>query len=131
MSKVFVCPECDKEYGEKEANDQKRMCEKCYCALRKKKEKKNKQYSIKFDNFTLTFTLPVRIGRNHQEELKNNSYISREHCEIIEENGIIYVIDSSTNGTFLNGNKITTKTSIQNNDKIKLANIEGIFKEIK
>ena len=131
MSKVYVCPECGKEYGEKEANDQKRMCEKCYCALRKKKEKKNKQYSIKFDNFTLTFTLPVRIGRNHQEELKNNSYISREHCEIIEENGIIYVIDSSTNGTFLNGNKITTKTSIQNNDKIKLANIEGIFKEIK
>jgi len=130
MSKVYLCPKCNKEYEEKIAKKNMSMCKECGIPLKEKKEK-NKQYSIEFDNFTLTFTLPVRIGRNHQEELKNNFYISREHCEIIEENGIIYVIDSSTNGTFLNGNKITTKTSIQNNDKIKLANIEGIFKEIK
>ena len=128
MSKIYGCPKCKKEYYEKEAKKRMKLCE-CGTKLREKKEKK--QYLIEFENFTLRFTLPIKIGREYQEELKNNKYISRDHCEIIEENEIIFVIDSSVNGTFINGNKITTKTSIQNNDKIKIANIEGFFKEIK
>lgn len=128
MSKIYICPKCKKEYQEKEAKSRMRMCE-CGTPLREKKEKK--QYIIEFDDFNLKFTLPIKIGRNYQEELKNNSYISREHCEIVEENGIIYIIDFSTNGVFVNGDKIKTKTSIKDGDKVKLANIEGIFKEVK
>jgi DNA-directed RNA polymerase subunit RPC12/RpoP len=126
MSKVYICPKCNTKFEEKEAKRIMLLCRNCGIKL---KEFKNKEYIIEFDNFTISFSLPVKIGRNHQNELNSNPYISREHCEIIEENDIIYVIDSSTNGTFINSNKIKNKTSINIGDKIKLANLEGVFKE--
>ena len=129
MSKIYICPKCGSEYDEKTAKRQLSMCKNCGIKLKEKKIEKKKEYEIVFDSFTISFSLPVKLGRNHQKELESNLYISRNHCEIVEENGIIFVIDTSTNGTFINGNKITTKTSISSNDKIKLANLEGVFKE--
>jgi len=129
MSKVFVCPRCKREYEERIAKSNKWVCINCLAKLKEKKVEKKKEYEIVFDNFTISFTLPVKLGRSHQKEFESNLYISRNHCEIVEENGIIFVVDTSINGTFINGNKITTKTSINPNDKIKLANLEGVFKE--
>jgi hypothetical protein len=137
MSKIYICPQCKQVFDEN-SDDVKIQgsikigtCFNCGVPLEEKKEIKQKEYSIEFDNLTLKFTLPITFGRNYQKELKNNSYISRKHCEIIEENNIIFVIDYSTNGTFINGKKITGKTSINNGDKIKFANLEGTFKETK
>jgi DNA-directed RNA polymerase subunit RPC12/RpoP len=134
MGKIYICPQCKQEFDPNsddvtiKGSIAMGTCYNCGVPLEEKECKK--EYLIEFENFTIKFTLPVIIGRNYQEELKNNLYISRKHCEIIEENNIIYVIDYSTNGTFINGTKVVTKTSINNGDRIKFANTEGVFKEI-
>ncbi|MEM9925155.1 MAG: FHA domain-containing protein [Cyanobacteria bacterium P01_D01_bin.50] len=59
----------------------------------------------------------IRIGKPNEKvpididvlELPNSDIISRVHAEIIVENNTYYLIDlGSSNGTFLNGNKLET-----------------------
>ena len=38
--------------------------------------------------------------------LSESTYISREHASLTVENGILYVTDASTNGTFINSQQI-------------------------
>lgn len=38
--------------------------------------------------------------------LSGSTYISREHASLTVENGILYVTDASTNGTFINSQQI-------------------------
>ena len=128
MAKIYICPKCHSEYEEKEAKRNLLLCKKCKVKL---KEKRAKEYMLDFGDFKVVFTLPVLIGRNHQPQFKENRYISREHCEIFEENSQIYIVDKSTNGTFVNGKKITAKSALKIGDRVKLANMEAAFKETK
>lgn len=56
------------------------------------------------------------IGRNPQEAeiLLSSQYVSDYHAELIQLiNGDMYIVDKSTNGTFLNGNKLTPGKEVQ------------------
>lgn len=68
------------------------------------------------------------IGRNPQEAniVLNSQYISNYHAEIIQlDNGDMFLVDKSTNGTFLNGNRLTPgkEVAIKRGDNIMFADI--------
>ncbi len=52
---------------------------------------------------------PITIGRAHSNTIALVSgKVSREHARLIQENGQWYIVDNdSTNGTFVNGEKVT------------------------
>ncbi|NLI63650.1 MAG: FHA domain-containing protein [Bacteroidales bacterium] len=63
--------------------------------------------------------------------VSNNTAISRTHADIITRDGEYFIRDNnSTNGTFLNGNRITSNQDekIKHDDKIMLANEVFQFK---
>ena len=53
-------------------------------------------------------TLPVTIGRGEEAGLKlTHALVSREHCQVFEQNGRLFVRDlGSLNGTFVGGQRI-------------------------
>ena len=68
----------------------------------------------------------VVIGRNPQEAniVLNSQYISNYHAEIIQlDNGDMFLVDKSTNGTYLNGTKLTPgkEVAIKRGDNISFA----------
>ena len=88
---------------------------------------------------TLTFTglnngefkiLPLKesvtLGRRLENDLIfSDTTISGVHCEITVEEDKIYLEDrDSTNGTFLNGTRITEKTEIHKGDILALGQME-------
>ena len=62
--------------------------------------------------------LPTIIGRSGEASLKvRTSVVSREHCRLYEKDGALYVEDlNSSNGTFVNEEKITAITPIATGD---------------
>jgi ABC-type multidrug transport system ATPase subunit/pSer/pThr/pTyr-binding forkhead associated (FHA) protein len=76
--------------------------------------------------------LEIRIGKSDDNDIiiKNN-VISKYHAQLIyDQEGDLYIIDlSSTNGTFVNGQKIVSSTPIKINktDKITLSKGEGVM----
>ena len=62
--------------------------------------------------------LPTIIGRSGEASLKvRTSVVSREHCRLYEKDGALYVEDlNSSNGTFVNEEKITAITPIDTGD---------------
>lgn len=62
-----------------------------------------------------------------------NKAVSNRHCCITCKDGINYIVDlKSTNGTFLNGVRLSAneKRQIKIGDKIKLANVEFVVKSV-
>lgn len=56
----------------------------------------------------------LSIGKDQKcDVIVQDAIISRQHCvlQLDEERGSVYVIDYSTNGTFLNGRRLPTKQS--------------------
>lgn len=55
-------------------------------------------------------TLPITIGRGHEAGLQFPlALISREHCQLFEDRGRLFVRDlNSLNGTFVGGRRIDT-----------------------
>src|SRR5688500_14509663 len=66
-----------------------------------------------------------RVGRAEGNEVSlSESSISSHHCELtISEFGIVVLDLGSTNGTFINGERITKGTA-QNGDSLRLGDIE-------
>lgn len=70
------------------------------------------------------------IGRARKCDIHINSqYLSKEHAMIFFENGKFYIQDlESTNGTYLNGNKLLSHpVKLKDNDKISFGEISFIF----
>lgn len=69
---------------------------------------------------------PFRVGRKDGLGLTlAATEISGEHAEIVFEDGHIFVRDlGSTNGTFLNGTKVTDRREIKEGDAIHFARLE-------
>merc|ERR1712113_1031962 len=63
---------------------------------------------------TLNAATPMMsIGKDKQNDVSiNDPIISRQHCvlELDPDRGSVYAIDCSTNGTFLNGIRLPSKT---------------------
>ena len=73
---------------------------------------------------------PMVIGRTHEADVTlDNPSISREHAVVEHKNGRDYLTDKgSTNGTTVNGKKITKRTHLTANDEImvgKFAMVAG------
>lgn len=71
----------------------------------------------------------IVIGRDpHQAEIViPNEYVSNYHAEIIQlDNGDTLIIDKSTNGTFVNGEKLVPgkETPVRRGDKITFAGLD-------
>lgn len=68
----------------------------------------------------------IIIGRDSNEAniVLSNPYVSGYHAEIIQlDNGDMYIVDKSSNGTFVNGNRLTPgkETPIHRGDSITFA----------
>ncbi len=73
--------------------------------------------------FPITQT-PVWCGRDPRCELafdpQRNLTISGRHAQIVHKAGSYYIIDSSTNGTFLNGQQIAGEAALSEGDVMEL-----------
>lgn len=76
------------------------------------------------------------IGRERKKVdycVSDNNSVGRNHAEIILKNNTFYLIDQkSTNGTYLNGVKVSPlqEMELKNGDKIRLSDEEFVFKMI-
>ena len=81
----------------------------------------------------------IVIGRNPQEAniVINSQYISNYHAEIIQlDNGDMFLVDKSTNGTFLNGIKLTPgkEVAVKRGDNVMFADVPldwGLIDEVR
>lgn len=66
----------------------------------------------------------IKVGRDRSNDVVvNDPYVSSMHCDFIfEDNGNVWVVDHSKNGTFVNGQRRQGKTQIMNNDIIRIGN---------
>ncbi len=70
----------------------------------------------------------IDIGRQECDVILNENTISRNHATIFFSNGEYFIRDNnSTNGTYLNNSKISI-AKINSGDRIRLGNVEMIFK---
>lgn len=68
---------------------------------------------------------PITIGRDDDNtiQIKDDSFISGHHARVSIANGHVVVDDlGSTNGTFLNGTRLTVQRTVHNGDRIHLGN---------
>lgn len=76
--------------------------------------------------------IPIRtdltIGRKDDNSIVlNNKHVSGNHAKIIVRNESLFIEDlNSTNGTYLNGKKLSSKTKLSNKDEIKIGT--AVFK---
>ena len=79
-------------------------------------------YAGKIFEFT---DFPISIGRmpNNNLNLPHDNYISRAHCSIISDENNILIIDlKSTNGTFINKQRIESSVIMKSSDVITIGN---------
>jgi EAL domain-containing protein (putative c-di-GMP-specific phosphodiesterase class I) len=71
---------------------------------------------------------PFTIGRKESVDLQiDSSRVSREHAQIVKEDGQYRIVDlQSTNGTFVNGNRIE-ESPLCDGDMLMIANEEFTF----
>lgn len=66
----------------------------------------------------------IKIGRSSKNDIAiNESSVSRIHASIVIDGNSIYVIDhGSTNGTYINGQRIRGRHPLKNDDILKVGN---------
>ncbi len=71
---------------------------------------------------TVSVTLPVIIGRGKDATFTiKHPLLSRKHCEVFEENGVVQVRDlDSLNGTFVNGSRVESILAFDSGSQLKL-----------
>lgn len=71
---------------------------------------------------------PFTVGRRADKDLPiSDPRVSRDHAQIVSENGHLYVVDEgSTYGTFVNGERIQRK-ALQRNDRLEFGVREAIY----
>jgi len=124
---VKICPSCGTENKETAI-----ICSECMEDISSiAPEKKNKAIII-FQEKEYPFENQCIIGREHfmSDALSEYKTVSRKHVKISHENNSWFVEDlNSTNGTYVNGEKIKNKTQIENNSRIGLGKkVTIIFK---
>lgn len=73
--------------------------------------------------------LPASIGRgiNTTIRLENDTSISRQHAEVYEQGGKLYLRDlNSTHGTYINGRRISAQR-LEHDDRIKVGQTVLLF----
>ena len=64
----------------------------------------------------------ITFGRNDNNDvIINDQFVGRNHCQIVESDGKFLVVDlNSTNGTFVNGKRITGQQPLSMSDEIRI-----------
>lgn len=64
----------------------------------------------------------ITFGRNgNNDVIINDQYVGRNHCQIVENEGKFMVIDlNSTNGTYVNGSRITGQHPLSSSDEVRI-----------
>lgn len=64
----------------------------------------------------------ITFGRNDNNDvIVNDQYVGRNHCQIVENEGKFMVIDlNSTNGTYVNGSRITGQHPLSPSDEVRI-----------
>ena len=68
-------------------------------------------------------SFPVSLGRlpDNTVEIQFDDFISRKHCTIFEDQGLVYIADlKSSNGTYVNDKLIINSTQLKTGDEILL-----------
>ena len=70
------------------------------------------------------FNIGKDTANDHYKDFINDPSVSRNHCQIFEDdNGNVFLTDlKSTNGTFVNGNKISNPVILKKYDIVKAGN---------
>lgn len=70
----------------------------------------------------------LTIGRNtgyHNWTIEGDMTVSGNHCKIYRRNQELYILDlNSTNGTYINGQRVRGEMKISNHDKIRIGQSE-------
>lgn len=72
----------------------------------------------------------IKIGRTKKCDIQiADPFLSSEHVQLLFQNGKYYIEDlNSTNGTFLNGNRITGKpAALKNGDMISIGQLDFLY----
>lgn len=74
---------------------------------------------------TVSVTLPVIIGRGKDATFTiKHPLLSRKHCEVFEENGVVQVRDlTSLNGTFVNSSRVESTLAVDSGSQLKLGSV--------
>ena len=74
---------------------------------------------------TIKLRLPTLVGRSHEASVRvSASLVSRHHCELFEQNDRLMVRDlNSSNGTFLNDQRIEEPTALTTQDQLTIGEI--------
>lgn len=64
----------------------------------------------------------ITFGRNDNNDvIIKDQYVGRNHCQIVEDEGKFMVIDlNSTNGTYVNGSRITGQQPLSTLDEVRI-----------
>jgi pSer/pThr/pTyr-binding forkhead associated (FHA) protein len=83
-------------------------------------------------NQEFTLESEISFGRTNLAQIVvNDASLSRLHATIFRENNQIWIADeNSTNGVFVNGERIENEKLLQDKDEIRLGNDTNIFIEI-
>ena len=70
----------------------------------------------------------VTIGRKEDNSIVlNDRHVSANHGKLLIKNEVLFIEDlNSTNGTYLNGNKLKGRAKLSNQDEIRIGS--GVFK---
>ncbi|MEG1296834.1 FHA domain-containing protein, partial [Niameybacter sp.] len=76
------------------------------------------------ENKKFTLENALTIGRNpgyHHWTLLDDPTVSGNHCKIYQREGQIYILDlNSTNGTYINGQRVRGQIKLENHDKLEV-----------
>lgn len=90
----------------------------------------NRKNSIPFkidEHYNIGKTL--KLGRKSKNDIIiKDPFVSKNHLKIIKDENIYFLEDlKSSNGTFLNGQKLLDVVKLLNGDRIRIGNIEFLF----
>lgn len=75
-------------------------------------------------NVAFSLGIEINIGRDKQSNdwvIENDQTVSSSHCRIYQQNGAVYIEDmGSTNGTYVNSQRIMRATRLENHDKVRI-----------
>lgn len=90
----------------------------------------NRKDSLPFkvrEYYPLVGQITLGRGNDNQIVLKD-PYISKKHLRIVEDEGKFYLEDlNSSNGTYVNGDRILDVVELKNGDRIKVGQVEFLY----
>jgi len=71
----------------------------------------------------------ITLGRgNDNQIILKDPYISKKHLKIVEDEGKFYLEDlNSSNGTYVNGERIMDVVELKNGDRIRVGQVEFLY----